>query len=149
MPTQKSVRIVTSGPWATPQRPLQDRRRPPHGPYQHRLLPTRADSYLPLVIRCESAVLSSPLFCVLVISLVQFLNCYLSSLQHRACQLGMENIKIPSPSTILDSPDTIPSARGKPASPPKRAKRVGTAVQKPKQTKSRNGTILLDSIIRG
>ncbi|OQD75740.1 hypothetical protein PENDEC_c006G00782 [Penicillium decumbens] len=52
----------------------------------------------------------------------------------------MENIKNPS-STTLDSPDTIPSARGKPASPPKRAKRIGTAVQKPKQTKSRNGCI--------
>ncbi|KAJ5203782.1 uncharacterized protein N7498_004661 [Penicillium cinerascens] len=59
----------------------------------------------------------------------------------------MEDIKIPSPSTILDSPDTIPSARGKPASPPKRAKQIGTAVQKPKQTKSRNGTILLDGCI--
>ena len=58
----------------------------------------------------------------------------------------MEDIKIPSPSTILDSPDTIQSARGKPASPPKRAKQIGTAVQKPKQTKSRNGTILLDGI---
>jgi hypothetical protein len=58
----------------------------------------------------------------------------------------MENIKIPSPSTILDSPDIIPAARGKPASPPKRAKQIGTAAQKPKQTKSRNGTILLASI---
>ncbi|KAJ5298295.1 uncharacterized protein N7443_006415 [Penicillium atrosanguineum] len=53
----------------------------------------------------------------------------------------MENIKIPAPSTILDSSDTISSARGKPASPPKRAKQIGTAVQRPKQTKSRNGCI--------
>lgn len=57
----------------------------------------------------------------------------------------MEDIKIPSPSTILDSPDTVPaSARGKPkaASPPKRAKQIATVTQKPKQTKSRNGTIV-------
>ncbi|KAJ6113372.1 Protein of unknown function DUF3468 [Penicillium sp. IBT 18751x] len=53
----------------------------------------------------------------------------------------MENIKIPSPSTILDSSDTIPFTRGKPASPPKRAKQIGSAAQKPKQTKSRNGCI--------
>ncbi|KAJ5110060.1 hypothetical protein N7532_002705 [Penicillium argentinense] len=46
----------------------------------------------------------------------------------------MENIKIPSASTILDSPDT---PAGKPASPQK-AKQTA---QKPKQTKSRNGCI--------
>ncbi|KAJ5166237.1 uncharacterized protein N7482_005018 [Penicillium canariense] len=57
-------------------------------------------------------------------------------------RLGMETIKIPSPSTILHSPDTLPaSARGKPASPPRKAKRIATASQKPKQTKSRNGCI--------
>lgn len=50
----------------------------------------------------------------------------------------MANIKIPSPSTILDSLNTAPaSARGKATSPPKRAKQIDTA--KPKQTKSRNG----------
>ncbi|KAJ5179315.1 hypothetical protein N7492_002525 [Penicillium capsulatum] len=51
----------------------------------------------------------------------------------------MANIKIPSPSSILDSPNTAPvAARGKPASPPKRTKQIAT---KPKQTKSRNGCI--------
>jgi hypothetical protein len=55
-----------------------------------------------------------------------------ANIQH----LGMEKIKSPSPSTILDSPD-IPA--GKPASPQK-AKQTS---QKPKQTKSRNGTISL------
>ncbi|KAJ5595460.1 uncharacterized protein N7459_001668 [Penicillium hispanicum] len=54
----------------------------------------------------------------------------------------METIKIPSPSTILDSADSPPAAaRGKPASPPKRTKQIATATQKPKQTKSRNGCI--------
>ncbi|OQE17917.1 hypothetical protein PENSTE_c019G08371 [Penicillium steckii] len=46
----------------------------------------------------------------------------------------METIKIPSPSTILDSPD-IPA--GKPASP----RKAKQSTQKPKQTKSRNGCI--------
>ncbi|CEJ59658.1 hypothetical protein PMG11_08273 [Penicillium brasilianum] len=54
----------------------------------------------------------------------------------------MDTIKIPSPSTILDSPDPLPvSTRGKPASPPKRTKQITTASNKPKQTKSRNGCI--------
>ncbi|KAJ5632732.1 hypothetical protein N7490_009071 [Penicillium lividum] len=53
----------------------------------------------------------------------------------------MENIKIPSPSTILDSPDTAPaSGRGKPASSPQ-TKRIPKSTQKPRQTKSRNGCI--------
>ncbi|KAJ5973269.1 hypothetical protein N7481_010479 [Penicillium waksmanii] len=46
----------------------------------------------------------------------------------------METIKIPSPSTILDSPDT---PAGKPASP----RKAKQSTQKPKQTKSRNGCI--------
>lgn len=59
--------------------------------------------------------------------------------------LGMENIKIPSPSTILNSPDTGPAAApGKYASPQRRAKRSNTA--KPKQTKSRNGMILKSTL---
>lgn len=49
--------------------------------------------------------------------------------------LGMETIKIPSPSTILDSTEPAPgSTRGKPTKPAPRF------TQKPKQTKSRNGT---------
>ncbi|KAJ5698989.1 hypothetical protein N7462_000994 [Penicillium macrosclerotiorum] len=53
----------------------------------------------------------------------------------------MEKIKIPSPSTILDSPDPRPAARGKSTSPPKKVKQIASATQKPKQTKSRNGCI--------
>lgn len=61
------------------------------------------------------------------------------STHHR---LGMDTIKIPSPSTILDSSDPLPvSKRAKPASPPKRSKQIASASPKPKQTKSRNGTI--------
>ncbi|KAJ5657507.1 uncharacterized protein N7484_001156 [Penicillium longicatenatum] len=52
----------------------------------------------------------------------------------------METIKIPSPSTILDSPDPAPaSGRGKPVSP--KTKRIPKSTQKPRQTKSRNGCI--------
>ncbi|KAF3399912.1 hypothetical protein F1880_008129 [Penicillium rolfsii] len=54
----------------------------------------------------------------------------------------MDTIKVPSPSTSLDSPDPLPvSTRAKPASPPKRSKQIASASHKPKQTKSRNGCI--------
>ncbi|KAJ6088573.1 hypothetical protein N7486_009834 [Penicillium sp. IBT 16267x] len=53
----------------------------------------------------------------------------------------METIKIPSPSSILDSPDPTPaSGRGKPVSSSK-AKQIPKSTQKPRQTKSRNGCI--------
>ncbi|KAJ5640749.1 hypothetical protein N7528_000374 [Penicillium herquei] len=50
----------------------------------------------------------------------------------------MATIKIPSPSTILDSTDPTPeSTRGKPTS----FRKAKVTTQKPKQTKSRNGCI--------
>ncbi|KAJ5732459.1 hypothetical protein N7493_003940 [Penicillium malachiteum] len=50
----------------------------------------------------------------------------------------MATIKIPSPSTILDSTDPAPeSTRGKPTS----FRKAKVTTQKPKQTKSRNGCI--------
>ncbi|KAJ5557092.1 hypothetical protein N7494_001007 [Penicillium frequentans] len=53
----------------------------------------------------------------------------------------METIKIPSPSTFLDSPDPTPaSGRGKAAASSK-AKQIPKSTQKPRQTKSRNGCI--------
>lgn len=112
--------------------------KPPHGPCN----PFRSIS------PCFRPFSQSPLSSASQLSSVSellsslALDYALVNVEHRP---GMEDIKIPSPSTILDSPDTAQaSARGKPkaASPPKRAKQIATVVQKPKQTKSRNGTIV-------
>ena len=48
----------------------------------------------------------------------------------------MDYIKIPSPSTILDSPKTLSASVRKPVS---RSTVAPATIQRPKQTKSRNG----------
>ncbi|PLB49267.1 putative C6 finger domain protein, partial [Aspergillus steynii IBT 23096] len=61
---------------------------------------------------------------------------------------GMEEIKIPSPSAILDIPPAVSSAGAHPKASPPSAKRTATfgpntspVTNKPKQSKSRNGCI--------
>lgn len=56
--------------------------------------------------------------------------------------LGMEHIKIPSPSAILDSPPSVGSSRPPAPATPKRASlHAANPTNKLKQSKSRNGTV--------
>lgn len=56
--------------------------------------------------------------------------------------LGMEHIKIPSPSAILDSPPSVGSSRPPaPATPKRAALHAANPTNKLKQSKSRNGTV--------
>lgn len=131
---------------------LQDR----HSP--HCLSPSSRLAFLSCfsAIRCLPRLISHPVLSLLLVDVTLLPNpvfCSSLALQHIHLvnvqqHLGMEKIRIPSPSKILDLPNTpAATARGKSASPPKRAKQIATATQKPKQTKSRNGTILRSRLV--
>lgn len=120
---------------------LQRGSAPPHGPY-HRPTPLNSlflSGNLSFAVR--SLLSSSPLYPLKPSILsTSHLPCALFSPCHHKGKnhLGMETIKIPSPSTILDSTEPAPGpTRGKPTKPAPRF------TQKPKQTKSRNGTSYL------